>query len=239
MEVPCPERTGRWVGVDRGQNVPAVAVPPDGPVVFFRTGRIKALRQQHVRARRSLQKKGKRKALAARENRESRRVAHINHCLSKQIVALAVRNRAGIRLEDLSGIRTGSRQRRATTSDPGLNRDDWPFYQLERFVAYKALAAGVPVTFVPAAYTSKTCPKCRRFGKRDRHAFSCTFCGYKAHADAVGAFNVRDWEGAFAPLLVSGIRGCCPEILEASPDGPHEPAPNQVHGTPGKIRASA
>lgn len=238
-EVPVPERPNRWVGVDRGQNVPAVMSTPEGPVVFLKAPQIKHLRRSFANARKDLQKAKKLKTLKIRENKERRRITHINHCLSKKIVAEAKSQGAGIRLEDLKGIRTGSRQHRITKADPGLNRDYWPFYQLETMIRYKALAAGVVVESVPAPYTSKTCPKCRRLGKRDRHAFSCTFCGYKAHADAVGGMNIRDWEGACAPLLVLGVRACCPEILEASPDGLYEPAPNSVHGTSGKIRASA
>ena len=45
------------------------------------------------------------------ERRERRMVTHINHCLSKEVVALAQRCHAGIHLEDLSGIRQRSRQR--------------------------------------------------------------------------------------------------------------------------------
>ncbi len=239
LEVPVPERTTWWVGVDRGQNVPAVMANPEGPVVFLKAPRIKHLRRSHAQARKSLQKAGKLKTLKAREHKERRRVTHINHCLSKQIVAEAQHLGAGIRLEDLKGIRSGSCQRGVTKSDAGLNRDYWPYYQLETMIRYKALAAGVVVESVPAPYTSKTCPKCRRLGKRDRYAFSCTTCGYKAHADAVGGMNIRDWEGAYAPLLVPGVRACYPEILEASPGGPYEPALNQVHGTPGQDRALA
>ena len=239
-EVPCPKDTQRWVGVDRGQNVPAVAATPEGPVVFFKAGQIQHLRRKFSRERKSLQKAGKHKTLSRRENKESRRITHVNHCLSKAIVATAVSCQAGIRLEDLSGIRE-ARQRRTTKADAGLNRDYWPFYQLETFIRYKALAAGVLVQSVPAPYTSKTCtnPACRRLGTRRGKAFSCTTCGYKAHADAVGGMNIRDWEGATAPLLAPGVRACCPEILEASPGGLDEPALNQVHGTPGQDRVSA
>ena len=239
LEVPEAGKPDRWVGVDRGQNTPAVAATPDGPVVFFKAGQIKHLRRKFSQDRKSLQKAGKQKTLRARESREHRRITHVNHCLSKEIVNLAKDRNAGIRLEDLSGIRSGSRQRRSTKADAGLNRDYWPFYQLETFILYKALASGVAVEKVPAAYTSKTCHRCRCLGDRRGKAFSCRTCGYKAHADAVGAMNVRDWEGAYAPLLVPGVRACCPEILKASPGGLYEPALNQVHGTLGEDRASA
>lgn len=239
LEVPETEKPDRWVGVDRGQNIPAVVSTPDGPVLFLKAGQIKHLRRTLSQDRKSLQKEGKHKTLKAREMREHRRITHVNHLLSKQIVALAKGQNAGIRLEDLSGIRKNARQRRSTKTDAGLNRDYWPFYQLETFISYKALAAGVFVEKVPAAYTSKTCHNCRHLGDRRGKTFSCTTCGYKAHADAVGAMNVRDWEGAYASLLVSGVRACSPGILEASPGGLYEPALNPVHGAPDKDRVSA
>jgi putative transposase len=66
--------------------------------------------------------------------RERRIVTHINHCLSKDVVALAQRCNAGIRLEDLSGIRQRTPQRQTTKADAGQNRDYWPFFQLEQFI---------------------------------------------------------------------------------------------------------
>ena len=45
------------------------------------------------------------------ENRERRIITHINHCISKELVGLAKRLDAGIRFEDLSGIRQSSKQR--------------------------------------------------------------------------------------------------------------------------------
>jgi putative transposase len=149
-------------------------------------------------------------------------ITHINHCLSKEVVALAQRCQAGIRLEDLAGIRQRSRQRQTTKTDAGKNRDYWPFFQLEQFILYKAHLAGVEVEKVPAAYTSKSCHRCGAFGTRKRHGFVCSRCTYHAHADANAAMNVRDWQGL-----------CCPLVLEASADGAHGMSPNTVREAAG------
>jgi IS605 OrfB family transposase len=93
-------------------------------------------------------------------------VTHINHCLSKEVVVLAHRCNAGIRLEDLTGIRQRSRQQQAIKTDAGQNRDYWPFSQLERFITYKAHLTGIVVEQVPAAYTSKGCHRCGALGTR-------------------------------------------------------------------------
>ena len=217
MEVPDAEPTGRWMGVDRGQNIPVAAATPDGPVIFWKAKRIRHIRRVYARRRTQLQAAGKHRAVKKWHQHERRRITHINHCLSKDVVARAQRCGAGIRLEDLSGIRSRAHQRRTTKTDAGQNRDYWPFFQLEQFIIYKAQLAGVAVEKVPAAYTSKSCHLCGALGSRKKHAFVCTRCHYHAHADANAAQNIRDWFG-----------WCCPLVLEAPADGAHGLPPNTV-----------
>lgn len=209
-DLPDAEPTGRWLGIDRGQNVPLTAARPDGPIVFWKAARIRHVRRVYAARRKKLQVAGKHRAIKKLECRERRIVTHINHCLSKDVVALAHRCNAGIRLEDLSGIRQRSRQRQTTKTDAGQNRDYWPFFQLEHFITYKTHLAGVAVEKVPAAYTSKSCHRCGALGTRKKHSLLCPRCHYHAHADANAAQNIRDWHGL-----------CCPLVLEAPADGAH------------------
>jgi IS605 OrfB family transposase len=58
----------------------------------------------------------------------------------------------------------------------------WAWIELQRFVQYKAEAAGLQVVFVNPAYSSKTCSVCGCLGSRVKHQFSCS-CGHVAHAD--------------------------------------------------------
>jgi putative transposase len=220
MDVPDADETGRWIGADRGQNVPVVAATPDGPVVFWKAAQIKHIRRLFAARRQTLQAQGKHRAVKKLDSRERRLITHINHCISKEMVAMAVRLHAGIRLEDLSGIRQSTQQRKITKADAGQNRDYWPFYQLETFIRYKALAVGVKIEGVRPHYTSQTCHACGAINKRHKHAYVCTRCGHKAHADANAAMNIRDWSGL-----------CCPLVLEVPPDGPYEPAPNSLSQT--------
>jgi putative transposase len=222
MDVPDAAPTGRWVGIDRGQNVPMAAATPDGPVIFWRAKQVQQIRRIYARRRTKLQATGKHRAVKKLERREQRRVTHINHCLSKDVVALAQRSNAGIRLEDLSGIRQRSGQRQPTKTDAGTNRDYWPCFQLEQCITYKATLAGVAVEKVPAAYTSKSCHRCGALGTRKRHRFACLRCDYHAHADANAAQNVRDWQGL-----------CCPLVLEAPADGAHGMPLNTVREAAG------
>jgi len=222
MEVPDAEKTGRWIGIDRGQNVPLTAATPDGPVIFWHAARIRHIRRVYAARRRHLQAAGKHHAVKKLERRERRIVTHINHCLSKDVVALAQRCNAGIRLEDLSGIRQRTPQRQTTKADAGQNRDYWPFFQLEQFIIYKAQLAGVVVEKVPAAYTTKSCHHCGQINPRKKHVYCCARCGRQAHADANAAQNIRDWLGR-----------CCPLVLEAPGDGAHDMPLNTVREAAG------
>jgi putative transposase len=222
MDVPDAEPTGRWLGIDRGQNVPLAAATPAGPVIFWKAKQVQQIHRIYARRRKRLQAAGKHRAMKQLEQRERRMVTHINHCLSKDAVALAQRCYAGIRLEDLWGVRQRSRQRQATKTDAGHNRDYWPFFQLEQFITYKAHLAGVAVEKVPAVYTSKSCHRCGTLGQRKKHRFVCPRCYYHAHADANAAQNIRDWQGL-----------CCPLVLEAPADGAHGMPLNTVRKAAG------
>jgi transposase len=101
------------------------------------------------------------------------------------------------------------------------NNQNWTL-QLEQFVGYKATLAGVVVEKVPAAYTSKTYHACGHLNSRKKHAYRCEYCGRQAHADGNAAQNIRDYEGL-----------CCPWVLEAPTDGPHDLALNRVREAAG------
>ncbi len=195
MEVPDAEPTGRWSGIDRGQNVPLAAATPDGPVLFWKAKGLRPIHRVYARRRQRRQAAGTHRTVKKLERREGRMITHLNHCLSQDVVQLAKRCGAGIRLEDLSGIRSRARQRHTTKTDAGQNRDYWPFFQLEQCIISKAHRAGVACEKVPAASTSKSGHRCGALGTRKQHAFACPRCHSHAHADANAAQNIRAWLG--------------------------------------------
>jgi IS605 OrfB family transposase len=212
MEVPDAVMREGWLGVDRGQNVPAVvALPNGGRLVFFHAKQIRHKRRVYAKRRKKLQERGKHRAVKKLEQRERRQVTHINHKLSKEIVGLAERAACGIRLEDLSGIRQTTKQRKETKSDNGQNRAYWPFYQLETFVAYKAALRSIPVEKIPAPYTTKTHHDCGHLGIRKGNDFYCEHCDKHEHADGNAARNIGApwgmfcaWESSKSPAVTDG-----------------------------------
>jgi len=176
-----------WVGVDRNTTGPcAVAACTKTNKVMFLGKQAHHIHKKYSRIRKKLQRLGKLKKLNTIKRRESNITKDINHKISKKIVKYAKDNKCGIKLEKLKGIRQTTKQ--AKSFKYSLN--SWAYYQLQTFVEYKALLAGVPVAYIEPAYTSQRCHKCGLLGKRNDKSFKCPFCGYTSHADVNAAWNI-------------------------------------------------
>ncbi|HTD76423.1 MAG TPA: transposase [Chloroflexota bacterium] len=178
-----------YLGVDLG--IVNVAADSDGRL--WAGGQVNGVRHRHRRLRRRLQRKDTRSArrlLRARRRKEQRFGTHVNHTLSKRLVAEAQGTDRGIALEDLGGIRgrvAARRPQRATLHC-------WAFNQLRQHIAYKARLAGVPVVYVDPRNTSRTCPACGLVDTRNRASqakFQCVSCGLLGLADTIAARNIR------------------------------------------------
>jgi IS605 OrfB family transposase len=192
VEVPeaLPVAAGDVLGVDLG--IVNIAYDSDGHPYSGR--HVNKLRRRHRRLRRKLSRKftGSARRLYRKRRRKERRFAtHVNHTISKRIVAEAEGTGRAIALEELSGIRdrvTVRRSQRATFSS-------WSFAQLRGFIEYKAQRAGVRVILVDPRNSSRTCPACGHIDKANRPSqasFSCVSCGFAGHADHIAALILRD-----------------------------------------------
>jgi IS605 OrfB family transposase len=177
------------LGIDLG--IVNVATDSDGNQ--YTGALILGTRRRHRRIRTRLQRKGTKSAkrlLRKRHRKESRFQRHENHKISKEIVARAKGTKRAIALEDLTHIRQRIRSKkpqRATLSS-------WSFAQLRAFIAYKALAAGVPVFLVDPRNTSRTCPACghcERANRKSQADFLCVACGCAGNADQFAAEIIR------------------------------------------------
>ncbi|WPB88674.1 RNA-guided endonuclease InsQ/TnpB family protein [Streptomyces malaysiensis] len=178
-----------FLGVDLGIANIATTSDEGEP---FAGEKLNKYRRRQIRIRAELQARGTRSAkrkLKKRACREARHATHINHVISKRIVAAAERTGRGIGLEDLTGIR--ERVRFAKPQRVALH--SWAFAQLAAFVKYKAARAGVPFVQVDPAYTSQMCSWCGHTEKANRptqELFACRSCGVVAHADHNAARNI-------------------------------------------------
>ena len=187
LDFPDPPKrtTGPVAGVDLGENT--IAAISTGKI--FGGGKLRHDRDKHLTLRSRLQRNGSQSArqlLKKVSGREARHVRHVNHEVSKAIIAEAVGNECGaITMEDLTNIRKRIKAGKRMRSR--LHR--WAWAQLQAFIAYKAEAAGIRVEFANPAYTSQTCSVCGCMGTRERHRFSCT-CGSLAHSDLNASRNL-------------------------------------------------
>jgi IS605 OrfB family transposase len=178
------------LGVDLG--IVNIAADSDGTT--YSGGSLLGRRVRNRRLRRRLQAKrtlGARRLLKKRRRKERRFATHVNHTVSKRIVAVAKGTHRAIALEDLGGIRA-----RSTVGRPQRAMvHSWSFDQLRQFIAYKAQMAGVLVVAVDPRNSSRTCPSCGSVSKANRPSqarFSCQSCGFSGHADLVAATVLRE-----------------------------------------------
>jgi putative transposase len=177
------------LGIDLG--VVNLAVDSDGNRYSGR--HVTNLRRRHRRLRAKLSAKwtrSSRRLLKKRRRKERRFATHINHTISKRIVAEAQRTKRAIALEDLHGIRARVRVRKSQRA----TLHSWSFAQLRSFVEYKAKMAGVQVVFVDPRNTSRICPSCghcARENRPDQASFRCQSCGLAGLADLIAALNIR------------------------------------------------
>lgn len=189
IEEPPADDPDDFLGLDLG--VINIAVDSDGTVHSAR--HVNNVRHRHQRLRRRLQKKGTKSAkrrLKKLSGKEAKFARDTNHCISKQIVAVAQRTGRGIAMENLTGIRTRIRAKRSQRA----TLHSWSFYQLRQFVVYKSQLIGTRLVFVDPAYTSQTCPVCgyiARSNRPNQSTFSCGQCGFAGLADHIAAENIR------------------------------------------------
>lgn len=178
------------IGIDLG--VVNIAVDSDGN--RHSGSHVNALRHRHRRLRartKRLYTRSAKRLFKRRRRKESRFQRHINHTISKRLVAEAQRTKRAIALEDLKGIRDRVRARKPQRA----TLHSWSFSQLRSFVEYKAQMAGVPVLLVDPRNSSRTCPACGHCEKANRRAqdrFLCRSCGLAGLPDYFAALILRD-----------------------------------------------
>jgi IS605 OrfB family transposase len=186
LDMPEVDPTGSTaaLGVDLGENT--LVALSSGKI--FGGGKIRHERDKFLAKRRQLQSNGSQSAkqlLKKISGKEARRMKHVNHNVSKEVIQEAIRQGAGvIVLENLTNIRTRIRGNRRMRTR--LHR--WAFGQLQAMIEYKAEDKGLQVVYINPAYTSQTCSHCGEFGDRRRSLFKCS-CGSQQHSDLNASRN--------------------------------------------------
>jgi len=176
----------QWLGVDLNTTGYCTVVANETTGKVLKLG--KKAHHTHLKyknQRKHLQKSRCYKLVKKIKNKESKIVRDLNHKISRRIVDEAVKQNAGIVLEDLTGIRGTKKQ----TKSFKYSLNSWSFFQLRQFIEYKAKLLGIPVIKIDPAYTSQQCSRCGLLGERDKKQFKCQ-CGHVEHADVNAAFSI-------------------------------------------------
>ncbi len=124
--------------------------------------------------------------------RERRRVIQSLHKASKAIVERAKAMKAGIILERLTHILKSHRRGNGEGRRMRGRLHRWSFHELQRQIDYKARWEGVPVYYVRASNTSKTCSQCGFINKAltVEKCWICPNCGVQHDRDLNAAINL-------------------------------------------------
>ena len=212
------------VGIDLGLNNIAVCYDKEQGKSKFCSGKeVRFNRTKYALRRKSLGKAKQLNAISKSKNKERRWMKDFNHKLSRRIINFALKVKAGIiNLENLKHIRTTAKTNHKQRQRLGSTLHNWPFDQLKQFIEYKAKELGILVNLIDPAYTSQECPICHHIDYLNRNGiyFHCRACGYRSHADRVGAMNITNRR----PCDV--VTASQPGIVYPSREGLPDTAPN-------------
>jgi putative transposase len=185
------------LAVDLGERNPAAAVlmaPGSSMRPGFYGREVRGVRRHHAWLRKRLQEKRAFRTLKKIGNCEARRIRAVLHTATKDLIELAVKEKATIVLGAFSGGHRNTKRGRR------FNRivNSMPFGLISGFIEDKAAWRGVPVVLVNEDYSSQECHRCGNMGRRTSQGeFRCITpsCGWRGHADMNGALNLgKRWE---------------------------------------------
>lgn len=185
------ERNNHITGVDRGLN--KIAVTSDN--LFFGGGHVRKISSRYQEISSKLQSSGTKSAkrhLKRLSGKANRFKSDVNHCVSK-IIVNSVEPGSTLVLENLKNIRKKVKLRKRQRTE--LNK--WSFFQLEKFIEYKAKARNIKVEYICPKYTSQKCSNsdcghtCRS-NRKSQSNFKCTKCSFQLNADLNASRNIRD-----------------------------------------------
>jgi putative transposase len=146
----------------------------------------------------------------ARITRLHTKVANIRKDFLHQVSNDISKNHVVVVVEDLQVKNMSRSATKKVAQKSGLNRailDASPF-ELRRQLQYKTQWQGGLLVPVAPQNTSRKCPECGHVSAENRKSqakFVCGGCGFSAHADFVGAVNIR--EAGLASLACSSSSG--------------------------------
>lgn len=99
-------------------------------------------------------------------------------------------------LGDIKNVGKDTKKKKKLNRTNRQKMSQMEFGTLKDYIQYKAKERGIIVQLMNESYTSQTCPQCGKRHKPTHRNFEC-LCGYQAHRDLVGAWNILNKKYSF------------------------------------------
>ena len=120
------------------------------------------------------------------------------HQTTKKTIDFAKQNNVSeIVCGNCKGIATNTKKKRRLNRVNRQKMSQMEYGTLMNQLKYKAALNGIKFVLVNESYTSQTCPKCGKLHKTSNRNYKCCDCGYSAHRDIVGAWNILNKKYTF------------------------------------------
>ena len=192
------------IGIDLG--IVNIATTCDGKQ--YSGEQVEEKRKKDLTLRCDLQRKGTlsaKKKLKRLANKHSKFQKDVNHRISKELALEAKRHSKALALEELKDLSKNTKKEKRLRKTTRAKVSNWAFYQLRKFVEYKAGLNGVTVTMVDPRNTSRECSECGYTDKANRQTqdkFVCKCCGHSLNADINAARNISSRASVSKPLVL-------------------------------------
>ncbi|MCS4539567.1 MAG: transposase [Thaumarchaeota archaeon] len=165
--------------------------------------RYKAIRAE-IAQRTQKDRRVQQRLLSKYGKREKERTAHRIHQVTKKVVEHARKNKLGIVMEKLKGIRKLYRKGNFQGRSFRGRLNSWSFREIQRQVEYKASWEGIPVRYVNARGTSRNCLCGSRMEELEGRRMRCPSCGREWDGDVIASKNIMA-----APLVRAARPSAC------------------------------
>lgn len=112
------------------------------------------------------------------------------HKTTKKFVDWCIEQRVSdVYVGDPEGVQRNTRKKNRATKKQAQKLSNWSFGKMLSYLDYKLEREGIKIQKTDEAYTSQTCPVCKKRKKISSRNYKCQ-CGYKEHRDIHGARNI-------------------------------------------------
>lgn len=196
----------KTIGVDLGEIHSIASVTNDGKSLIISNRLGRSLKQYRNKMYAKIEKRLSRCKKGSRKYRQLKRLKYklklkidnsltnLYHQTTKKFIDFCIENNIKeIVIGDVKGIEKNTKKEKRLNRKNRQKVSQMEYGRIIDYIKYKAKEKGKKVVFVNEAYTSQTCPKCKKKHKPRGRDYICS-CGYKTHRDIVGAWNILNKE---------------------------------------------